>query len=86
MCSCVSYRVTFAGLELEVVCFVKHWVLLHEQLLVELLYYLRERQKEIVNPVSRGENLAILESIVTSVNPRRPQPPLPMKEQTTNVL
>ncbi len=45
---CVSHRVTFAGLELEVVCFVKHWVLLHEQLLVELLYYLTGRQKERV--------------------------------------
>lgn len=43
-----SHRVTFAGLELEVVCFVKHWVLLHEQLLVELLYYLRVRRKETV--------------------------------------
>lgn len=46
---CASHRVTFAGLELEVVCFVKYRVLLHEQLLVELLYYLRERQTETVN-------------------------------------
>lgn len=45
---CASHRVTFARLELEVVCFVKHWVLLHEQLLVEFLYYLRGRQKETV--------------------------------------
>lgn len=43
----VSHRVTLAGLELEVVCFVKHRVLLHEQLLVELLYYLSRRQKTI---------------------------------------
>lgn len=43
MCeTCVSHRVTFAGLELEVVCFVKHWILLHKQLLVELLDYLKE--------------------------------------------
>lgn len=47
----VSHRVAFAGLELEVVCFVKHWILLHEQLLVELLYYLRERQEETVDLV-----------------------------------
>lgn len=40
--ACASYRVTFAGLELEVVCFVKHWILLHKQLLVELLDYLKE--------------------------------------------
>lgn len=49
-----SHRVTFAGLELEVVCFVEHWVLLHEQLLVELLYYLRVRQKETVIIQGRG--------------------------------
>lgn len=34
----ISYLVTLTGLELEVVCFVEHRVLLHEQLLVELLY------------------------------------------------
>lgn len=41
---CVSHRVIFTWLELEVLRFVKHRVLLHEQLLIELLYYLRERQ------------------------------------------
>lgn len=52
MCVCLyaSHRVIFAGLELEVMCFVKHWVLLHEQLLIELLYYLRETQIDIINP------------------------------------
>lgn len=45
-----SHRVIFAGLELEVMCFVKHWVLLHEQLLIELLYYLRETKMDTVNP------------------------------------
>lgn len=43
----MTYRVTFAGLELEVVCFVKHRVLLHEQLLIKLLDYLKERQTYI---------------------------------------
>lgn len=41
-----SYHVALAGLELEVVCFVKHRVLLHEELLIELLDYLRERERE----------------------------------------
>lgn len=45
-----SHRVTVTGLELEVLCFVKHRILLHEQLLVELLYYLREKQKEVISP------------------------------------
>lgn len=40
----VSHRVVFTGLELEVLRFVKHRILLHEQLLIELLDYLRERQ------------------------------------------
>lgn len=43
----VSYRVTIAGLKLEVVCFVEHRVLLHEQLLIELLYYLEEKRSSI---------------------------------------
>lgn len=34
---------------MEVVRFMKHGVLLHEQLLVELLYYLRKKQQWIVN-------------------------------------
>lgn len=41
-----SYRVALAGLELEVVCFVKHGILLHEQLLIELLDYLRGGQRD----------------------------------------
>lgn len=44
VCTRVSHRVIFTGLELEVVCFVEHGILLHEQLLIELLYYLRGRQ------------------------------------------
>lgn len=48
---CESHRVTFTGLELEVVRFVKHRILLHEQLLVVLLHYLKESVKEIFNPV-----------------------------------
>lgn len=40
----VSHRVVFTRLELEVLCFVKHRILLHEQLLIELLDYLRKRQ------------------------------------------
>ena len=38
--ACKSHRVTFTGLELEVLCFVKHGVLLHKQLLIELLHHL----------------------------------------------
>lgn len=45
VCVCASHRVIFAGLELEVVCFVEHRVLLHEELLVELLNDLRGRQE-----------------------------------------
>lgn len=41
-----SHRVALAGLELEVVCFVKHRILLHEELLIELLDYLRGGQTD----------------------------------------
>lgn len=44
-----SHHIIFAGLELEVVCLVKYRVLLHEQLLVELLYYLRKEQEQTIN-------------------------------------
>lgn len=40
----VTHHVIFTRLELEVLCFVEHWILLHEQLLVVLLYQLQKKK------------------------------------------